>query len=173
MNPRYLAECPPVLREYLGYMETIKGRSSNTVDGYFMDLRTFFRFLLDSRHIGAPPAGTADAEAAPDIRQVDVALLRTVTLNDLYEFMNYAKGTRENSNVTRARKVSALRQFFHYLSDVTHQLEENPAKNLNLPKLPSRLPKYLTLDQSLQLLNLAASGQYPERDYCILTLLLN
>lgn len=169
MNKRYAAECPAILREYLGYMETVKGRSSNTVDGYYVDLRTFFRFLLIYHGI------VAESDTPPDIHLVDIALLKTVTLNDLFEFMNYAKGERSNSNVTRARKVSALRQFFHYLVDITHQLEDNPAKNLSLPKLPSRIPKHLTLDQSLQLLSLPANntGPYAARDYCILTLLLN
>ncbi len=168
MKKKYLLECPSVLKDYLGYMETIKGRSSNTVDGYYIDLRTFFRFLLIERGLASP-----DADQQPDISSVDIALLRTVTLNDLFEFMNYAKSERENSNVTRARKVSSLRQFFHYLVDITHQLDDNPSKNLSLPKLPSRMPKYLTLDQSLELLSLASSGKYAERDYCILTLLLN
>ncbi len=168
MNQRYMADCPAVLREYLGYMETVKGRSSNTVDGYYVDLRTFFRFLLTER-------GLADASTdTPPITSVDIPLLRTVTLNDLFEFLNYVKQDRSNSNVTRARKVSALRQFFHYLTDITHQLEDNPAKNLSLPKMPTRMPKYLTLEQSMELLSLPASaGAYAERDYCILTLLLN
>lgn len=168
MNKKYVSECPEVLRAYLGYMETIKGRSSNTVDGYFVDLRSFFRFLLVDRQIVS-----ADVDELPDIRLVDIDLLRSVTLNDLFEFMNYVKNDRNNSNVTRARKVSALRQFFHYLSDVTHQIDENPAKNLSLPKLPSRMPKYLTLEQSYELLSLAGNSKYAERDYCILTLLLN
>ena len=168
MDKAYLAECPPVLRDYLGYMETIKGRSENTVNGYFIDLRTFFRFLLIQRSIV-----TESADQQPDIRLVDIPLLKTVTLNDLFEFMNYAKSERSNSNVTRARKVSSLRRFFYYLCDITHQLDDNPAKNLSLPKLPSRMPQYLTLDQSLELLRLATTGQYAERDYCILTLLLN
>lgn len=168
MNKKYVSQCPEVLRTYLGYMETIKGRSSNTVDGYFIDLRSFFRFLLLDRNLSS----TSVVDQI-DIQSVDVALLRTVTLNDLFEFMNYAKNDRNNSNVTRARKVSALRQFFHYLSDVTHQIDENPAKNLSLPKLPSRMPKYLTLEQSYELLSLAGDSKYPERDYCILTLLLN
>ncbi len=168
MKKAYLQECPAILRDYLGYMETIKGRSANTVDGYFVDLRTFFRFLLTERGLVS-----TDCNHSLDISSVDIALLRTVTLNDLFEFMNYSKSERENSNVTRARKVSALRQFFHYLVDITHQLDDNPAKNLSIPKLPSRMPKYLTLDQSLQLLSLASSGKYAERDYCILTLLLN
>ena len=168
MNKKYISECPEVLRAYLGYMETIKGRSSNTVDGYFIDLRSFFRFLLVDRGMAS-----VSADQQPDIHSVDIDLLRTVTLNDLFEYMNYAKNDRNNSNVTRARKVSAIRQFFHYLSDVTHQINENPAKNLSLPKLPSRMPKHLTLEQSYELLSLASSSKYAERDYCILTLLLN
>ena len=168
MNKRYLADCPPVLREYLGYMETVKGRSANTVDGYYIDLRTFFRFLLTER-------GLADGSSAePSILSVDLPLLRTVTLNDLFEFLNYTRMDRNNSNVTRARKVSALRQFFHYLTDVTHQLDDDPAKNLSMPKLPARMPKYLSLEQSIELLSLPENaGAYAERDYCILTLLLN
>lgn len=168
MNSKYLAECPPILREYLGYMETVKGRSANTVNGYFIDLRTFFRFLLIQR-------GICDHsnESLPLIKSVDLDLLRTVTLADLFEFMNYSKSQRDNSNVTRARKVSSLRQFFHYLTEITHQLSDNPAKNLSSPKLPSRMPKHLTFDQSIELLKVASQGKYAERDYCIITLLLN
>ena len=171
MDRKYTAECPPVLLEYLGYMETVKGRSENTVNGYYVDLRTFFRFLLDERGLTS-----VLHDEHPDISAVNIELLKTVTLNDLFEFMNYVKTERANSNTTRARKVSSLRQFFHYLTDITHQLEDDPAKNLSLPKLPSRMPKYLTLEQALQLLSLPAAngnGQFAERDYCILTLLLN
>ncbi len=169
MKKEYMAQCPPILKEYLGYMETIKGRSENTVNGYFVDLRTFFRFLLMERGITQD-----DMQSPVDIRLMTLDILQTVTLSDLFEFMNYAKSERSNTNVTRARKVSSLRQFFHYLTDITHQLTDNPAKNLALPKLPSRMPQYLTFDQALELLSLAGnSGKYAERDYCILTLLLN
>lgn len=168
MNSKYMSECPSILREYLGYMETVKGRSANTVNGYFIDLRTFFRFLLIQRGICK-----SNPDSPPDIRLVDLDLLRTVTLADLFEFMNYSKSERDNSNVTRARKVSSLRQFFHYLTEIVHKLDENPAQNLSSPKLPSRMPKHLTLDQSIQLLQVAGQGKYAERDYCIITLLLN
>ena len=168
MNSRYMAECPNILREYLGYMETVKGRSANTVNGYFIDLRTFFRFLLIQRGICK-----SNSDTPPDIRLVDLDLIRTVTLADLFEFMNYSKSERDNSNVTRARKVSSIKQFFHYLTEISHKLDDNPAKNLSSPKLPSRMPKHLTLDQSLQLLQVAGQGKYAERDYCIITLLLN
>ena len=79
MNSKYLAECPPILREYLGYMETVKGRSANTVNGYFIDLRTFFRFLLIQRGICKD-----SPDLQPDIRLVDLDLIRSVTLADFH-----------------------------------------------------------------------------------------
>lgn len=168
MKKEYLAECSPILREYFGYMETVKGRSTNTVDGYFVDLRTFFRYLLIQRNIckNSP-------DQLPDIQLVDLSLIKTITLADLFEFMNYCKNDLDNSNAARARKVSSLKQFFHYLTEITHKLDDDPSKNLSSPKLPARIPKHLTYDQSIQLLQVAAQGKYAERDYCIITLLLN
>ena len=51
-------------------------------------------------------------------------------------------------------------------------LDSNPVEQLEVPKKKKSLPKYLTLEQSLELLN-AVDGDYKERDYCILTLFLN
>ena len=87
VNSKYLAVCPPILREYLGYMETVKGRSANTINEYFTDLRMFFRFLKQQR--GLVPHDMPESEIS--ILDVDIALLRTVTINDLYEFMNYTR----------------------------------------------------------------------------------
>ena len=51
----------------------------------------------------------------------------------------------------------------------------NPAQGLETPKLDKRLPKYLTLEQSKELLEVtkAESGDFKERDYAIITLFLN
>lgn len=168
MNPEYFAQSPEVLKGFLGYMETIKGRSANTVNEYFIDLRTFFRFLKQSR--GLVPHHVAENDIS--IEDVDIPLLKTVTLNDIYEFMNYARSERSNSNTTRARKASSLRRFFNYLTENVHLLEVNPARNLSTPKVAKTLPKYLSLEQCLELLK-AAEGEHSKRDYCMLTLLLN
>jgi len=58
------------------------------------------------------------------------------------------------------------------LTAKTGLLADNPAKELDAPKIPGLLPKYLTLDESKRLLENVES-QYPERDYAILTLFLN
>ena len=168
MKKEYLAQCPPIIKEYLGYTETIRGRGENTVDEYFTDLRTFFRFMKRLR--GVVPPTLPDDEI--DILDIDIAFIATITLTDVYEYMNYLRGERENSNKTRARKTSSLRMFFKYLTDYTHALETNPVRNLDTPKQKKSLPKYLTLEQATELLRVV-SGDFAERDYCMLVLFLN
>ena len=168
MKKEYLQQCPPILKEYLGYAETIRGRSSSTIDEYFIDIRTFLRFLKQLRGLTAP---TLPDNEIP-IDDVTIDLLRSVTLTDAYEYMNYLRNERNNSNKTRARKTSSLRMFFKYLTDYAHKLEQNPLQNLDTPKLKKSLPQYLTLEQSVELLN-NVSGEFAERDYCMLTLFLN
>lgn len=168
MNQEYFTQSPDILKGFLGYMETIKGRAANTVNEYFIDLRTFFRFLKQQRGIVAHNV----PEKEIPIDDVDIELIRSVTLNDIYEFMNYTRSERSNSNTTRARKTTSLRRFFDYLTENVHLLEDNPARNLSSPKKAKTLPKYLSLEQSLELLK-AANGEHAQRDYCMIVLLLN
>lgn len=168
MKKEYLAQCPSILKEYLGYTQTIRGRSENTINEYFIDIRTFFRYMKQLRGL-VPPTLPEDKI---DITDIDVAFLKTVTLNDVYEYMNYLRGERSNSNKTRARKTSSLRMFFKYLTDYTHVLDTNPVRNLDTPKQKRSLPRYLTLEQATELLRVV-SGDFAERDYCMMVLFLN
>ena len=45
MKKEYMNQCSPLLREFLGYLEVVKGRSAGTVNEYFIDLRPFFRYF--------------------------------------------------------------------------------------------------------------------------------
>lgn len=168
MKKEYMAECPPILKEYLGYIEVVKGRSSNTVNEYFTDLRTFFRFMKELRGLIPSSVPTEDIP----ITDIDMDFIRTVTVTDVYEYMNYLRNERSNSNSTRARKTTALRMFFRYLTDYAHLLEHNPVQNLETPKQKKSLPQYLSLEQAMALLQ-SASGEFAERDYCMLILFLN
>ena len=107
-----------------------------------------------------------------DISGVDIGLVRSVTVSDLYGFMVYCKEELRNNTATRARKTSTLRLFFKYMSVQTHRLESNPADLLDAPKIKQSLPKYLSLEDSLELLN-SVDGENERRDYCILTIFLN
>ncbi len=168
MKREYINQCFPLLREFLGYMEVVKGRSVNTVEEYFLDLRTFFRSIKQTRGLSPQNADMEDIK----IFDIDIDFIRTITLHDVYDYFNYAKNERSNSARALARKACSLRGFFRYLTNYTHQLEVNPVLNLDTPKARKTLPKYLTLEQSIQLLQ-SVDGEYAERDYCMLTLLLN
>lgn len=167
-NTDKYASAPPYLRDFLFYMLTIRGRSPRTVDAYFVDLRTFLRYLkLQS---GKVADGTEFREIS--IADVPIDAIRAVALSDVYAFLNFAMTERENQAKARARKVSSLRSFFRYLTTKAGLLEENPVKDLEMPSARKSIPKYLTLEESLELLS-AVSTKSPQRDLCILTFFLN
>ena len=161
-------EASQILKEYLFYQETVRARSSKTVNEYFIDLRTFFRYL--KIHRGLVPSDVEFDKIKID--DVDLDILKTVTLNDAYEYMNYLVRDRNNKVAARARKCSSLKGYFKFLSSNRKYLDKNPLEDLEMPKKQKKLPKYLTLEQSMELLN-SVEGDYKERNYAILTLFLN
>lgn len=161
-------EMPTVLKDYFSYMQTIKGKSINTIQVYFYDLRVFFRFLKLHRNLVDKKT---DFEKI-DICDIDVELLKTVELSDLYSFMSYVSNNRDNTSHARARKVASLKSFFNYLYNKAKLTKYNPASELESPKIMKRLPRYLNIEESKQLLS-AVNGEYSERNYAILTLFLN
>lgn len=161
-------EMPVILEDFLNYLQTIQGKSKNTIQVYFYDLRVFFRFLKLHRTL-------EDKNAEFDkIRIDDVGpdFIKTVTLSDLYAYMSYVSNNRDNSAYARARKVASLKSFFKYLTNKAKVIDINPASELESPKLMKRLPRYLNIEESKQLLS-TVSGEYSERDFAMLTLFLN
>lgn len=168
MNSKYINEAPEILKEYLGYIQNIKGKSQKTVDEYCLDLRTFLRYIKLQK-------GLVDKDCEFNnisISDIDIDLLKTITLTDIYSFMDYSIRDRQNTAKTRSRKTSSIKSFFSYLTNKRGILAINPAEELELPKIKKSLPKFLNLEQSLELLN-SVDGIFKERDYCILTLFLN
>lgn len=169
MNQEYFLSCPPRVRSFLNYQSTIKNKSEQTINEYCLDLRMFFRFLLCVRN--GSDYRNEDILNQTDIRSINDDFYKTVVLDDAYMFLSYCKNDRDNHEKARARKVSSIRVFFKYLK-MNLVIEDNPMINLDTPKLKKSLPKYLTIEQSKQLLN-AVNGRNRERDYCILTFFLN
>lgn len=173
------SDCPQILREFLTYHETIKGQSPRTISEYYLDLRMFFRFMKLMR--GDMPIHTRLDEI--DIKDVDLDFVKSITTSDIFDYLSYLANDRTPnpdsvvpdygiSPTARARKLSALKSFYKYLTIRTKQLQENPVADLEYPKLRKSLPKYLTMEQSAALLK-AVSGQNEKRDYAILMLFLN
>lgn len=155
---------PQLVCDYLHYIDAIKNRSQKTVFEYSLNIREFITFV-------AVDKGFTDSKN-PDIRFCDLDFFKQISLNDAYKFLSYCKNEKNNSPTTRSRKTVAIRQLFKYLSDNRGLLENNPMKVLDSPKTKKTLPKYLTLEQSIELLK-SIDGKNRERDYAILTLFLN
>lgn len=172
-------DCPQILRNFLTYHENIKGQSPRTISEYYLDLRMFLRFIKLMRN--DMPMNTP-LEDIP-IKDVDLEFVRKITTSEVFDFLSYLANDRPlNPNSTysehgiepasRARKLSAIKSFYKYLTIRTKQLTENPVADLEYPKLRKSLPKYLTMSESAALLQ-SVSGPNEKRDYAILMLFLN
>lgn len=165
-NSNTLPEC---MVDFLNYLETIKGKSPNTIKGYKVDLTMFFRFLKLYKGIHKDDSMEFEEICINDI---DNDFLRKIKLADLYAFMSFLEKYRDNSAHARARKVATLRSFFKYSHGKAKILDENLALELEKPKIDKRNPAYLTLEESKKLLSVI-DGPNKARDYCVITLFLN
>ena len=161
-------EMPLVLKDFLSYMQTIKGKSINTVQSYFYDLRVFLRFMMVHKKLVDGTVEFNDIQ----IIDIDIPFIKLISLSDLYAFMAFVSNNRDNSSYSRARKVACLKSFFKYLTFKAKLLDSNPAAELESPKILKRLPRYLNIEESKQLLT-SIDGEYSVRDYAIITIFLN
>ncbi len=162
-----MIKLPDIAVEFLEYMETIRGKSKNTITAYSYDLALFFKFIKMKRGYVATDM---DIDEIP-VDDVDMYIINNISLADLYSFLSFAANQRDNKNYARARKVACIRSFFKYLHKMK-MIKENPSAELESPKINSRHPIYLTLEESKQLLA-SIDGENKERDYAIITLFLN
>jgi site-specific recombinase XerD len=163
-------ELPQSLDDFLNYLNVIKAKSPNTINGYRNDLILFFRFMKKYKKLCPRNAEIGVIE----IKEIDSAFLKAITLMDLYAFLAFLENERSNSSYARARKVASLKSFFKFLHTKAKILDDNPTADLESPKINKRHPVYLTLDESKNLLNsVAADNKHHLRDYCIITLFLN
>lgn len=168
MYINYSDLCPAPMCDFLEYMLSIRGRSAKTVGEYFLDLRTFYRFLV----IRFKLSPNLDVFDDIDINLVSLDTLKKINIMDLHAFVGFIDRERNNTNRTKARKIACLRSFFKYLYSIVKLIPINPAVDLESPKKNSRLPVALTLDESKNMLS-SINGSNEERDYAIITLFLN
>lgn len=158
---------PPRVNEYIRHISVVKDSSTLTVEEYARDLRLFFEYYCSEKQLTI-----IKKEEIIDLSFIDDKILSEITLMDLHAFLAYCNTDRSNSSVTRSRKASSLRGFFKYISDRMGYIPVNPASQLQVAQTKRKLPKYLTLEQSIALLD-SVEGENKARDYCILTLFLN
>ena len=169
------ATLPPILIDFAGYKGGIENRSKLTVEEYLLDLRTFFRYMCAAKRLDLT-APTAEELEKVNIKDVDLEFVECIRTEDIYEFLFFVGADLQNGWSAKARKLTAIKSFYKYLVNKRHLLEKNPAANIDAPKRERTLPKFLSADESLALLNVIANdteSKTVRRDYAIATLFLN
>ncbi len=164
---------PGVLREFAGYKLGIENCSARTVEEYLLDLRTFLRYMIATKY-GIVPYG--DEFEQIDISAVDLDFVKNIKTEEIYEFLFYAGADRLNGWAAKARKLTSIKSFYKYLVTKRKVMEKNPAIDIDTPKKERKLPKYLSVDESLALLDAITSdteSKNIKRDFAIATLFLN
>ncbi len=117
----------PWVDGYIQHLIVSKGLSENSIASYSQDLQTLLAFLKDTS-----------------------SSLEDVDDNELFlYFLNLRKKGLTSRSL--ARHLSALRTFFDYLCE-RHNLPNNPARLLDGPKLPQKLPQLLSFQEVKDLL---------------------
>lgn len=163
------SNAPKALRDFLYYEQIVKGRSELTVKNYYTDLRTFFRFYKYRN-------GRADKDLSKfskiDISDITDEDIKSVDLLMAQEFLIFMKNEMHNEQKARYRKAVTLRQFYKYLTTHANMFEVSPMTNLELPSPKPALPKFLTLEQALEVLSRIETPDQ-KRDYCIVVFFMN
>ncbi len=164
---------PQLMRDFAAYKLTIQGCSQKTVDEYLSDLRLFTRYIYAKR---------AGIKIPSEIfEKIEISSLQTdffakITTDEIYDFFIYVSNERGNASSAKSRKLSAIKAFFKFACQKRRILEVNPAIDIEAPKKKQSLPKFLSMEESLMLLDAIESdteSKTKERDYCIITLFLN
>ena len=159
---------PQLIRDFIYYEQIVKGRSELTVKNYYNDLRTFFRFYKMQNGLVSNNVDLGDIDIS-DLTDRDIC---SVDLQTAQQFLIYMKEEKNNEQKARYRKAVALRQFYKFLTNNKHLFEVSPMANLELPSPKPALPKYLTLEQALEMLTHIDTPDQ-KRDYCIVVFFLN
>lgn len=163
---------PKILKDYLSYLSSVKGVSSNTLVAYAYDLTLFFKFLKVHNN-EVTLSQDVIFENIP-IDNISSDYLKNLELVDFYTYLSFLENMRENGTYAKARKVASLKSFFHYLCSKAKIIPTDLTLDLESPKIGKRSPIYLTLDESRDLLAVANNrDKNSPRDLCIITLFLN
>ena len=164
---------PPILRDYADHLFAVRGISPNTICEYLLDLRTFFRYMINEN---APSPVPLDEFESISIRDIDESDVKRVRTGDIMRFLVFVGQDKKNNTTTRSRKLCSIRSFFQYAVTRLHIIEVSPAANIDAPKKAKTLPKYLTVDEAVRLLETVKNDTYSKtvvRDFAIVSLFLN
>ena len=162
-------DVPDLVMEFLEYHSTVRGHSDRTVMAYYLDLKILLRFLKRRRHLVDRSVPFDEI----DITDVNLDFIKAIRIEELYRYQSFSPESDQSlSAASRCRRTSTVKSFFKYLTIKRHLMETNVALELDMPKRPSGLPRYLEENEAERLLQ-ACDGPYGLRDYAILMLFLS
>lgn len=143
-----------------------KNYSSITIREYCNDLTTFFKFLKQYFELDV------------DFRKINIFILSRVNEADIFAFLVFLNYSRNNTAITRQRKISCIKTFYNWLFTLKYSCfkdKENPA--INIPNITrvQRLPKYLNFEEAKNIQNVfnEQNSKNPIRNNTIIVLFLN
>ena len=163
------SDAPKAIRDFLYYEQIVKARSELTVKNYYTDLRTFFRYYKYRNGRAKEDLSEFSKISISDITDEDI---KSVDLLVAQEFLIFMKTKMHNEQKARYRKAVTLRQFYKYLTTHANMFDVSPMTNLELPSPKPALPKYLTLEQALEVLSNIDTPD-SKRDFCIVVFFMN
>ena len=164
---------PDICKDYAVYSHGIKGNSEKTVCEYLLDIRTFLRFYLAKKQSLEMSAKSLETIS---ISEIGIDDIRSINQRLIYEFLSFIGANRKNKPSTRMRKLSALKSFFRYLHKKQAIIDFDPTADVDAPKKGSTLPKFLTVEESVRLLEAIKNDNESKtikRDYAMISIFLN
>lgn len=164
---------PDFLNDFLKYSAYITFKSNLTVDEMYLDIRTFFRYIIFSKEQNNVEFDINKFKEI-NISEITLKEMENVTTQVINNYIFFLKYTLDNSAKTRNRKLASLKKLFMYL-DNQNLISFNPTRNITRAKVEKRNPKYLNLSQSKQLLanSIQTEKNNKIRNYAITCVCLN
>ena len=167
------SELSLVLTEFASYKLVIQGCSRKTVEEYLLDLRTFVKYIIAQRSNISLDSEDFDNIS---ISVADIEFFKSIKTSEIYEFLLYTSTVRQNMGAAKARKLSAIKAIYKYIIVKKGIQFDNPVANIESPKSKKSLPKFLSLEESMSLLDAIRNDTTSKsrlRDYTIVLLFLN
>ena len=167
------SELSLVLTEFASYKLVIQGCSRKTVEEYLLDLRTFVKYIIAQRSNISLDSEDFDNIS---ISVADIEFFKSIKTSEIYEFLLYTSTIRQNMGAAKARKLSAIKAIYKYIIVKKGIQFDNPVANIESPKSKKSLPKFLSLEESMSLLDAIRNDTTSKsrlRDYTIVLLFLN
>ena len=131
-------DIPDDVVDYLHYLDFVKLRSPRTVNGYYLDLRGFFRYMMQRWQRVADDTPPEEI----DLTGITTADIRTITKHDIFDFLDHARSA-DNGPKARARKLSALKGVFQLYVHASQSAAREP-HGKHQPRLAGQGPAQIS-----------------------------